>query len=146
MTKPKNYKIGNITKMLGVSADTLRYYEKIGLLPRIQRNASGLREYSDQDISNIRFIKRAQQMKFTLAEISELLTMRQDPSGACDDIRQLTASKLTEIEDRIAVLDSLRKEFLGLIDLCSKDDDGCPIIEGWDETALPHEQTALSEQ
>lgn len=128
-----NYKIGKVTKLLGVSADTLRYYEKIGLLPPVQRNANGLREYSDRDISNIRFIKRAQQMKFSLAEISELLTMRQDPERACDEIRQLTVLKLNEIEERIAVLDSLRQEFKSLIHLCSNSNKGCPIIEDWEK-------------
>lgn len=130
--KANSYKIGNISKMLGISADTLRYYEKIGLLPGIHRNYSGLREYSERDISNIRFIQRAQQMKFSLAEIAELLTMRQDPAGACDSIRELTVSKLNEIEERIAVLDSLRQEFHTLINLCERGEAGCPIIDGWD--------------
>jgi len=141
----KCFKIGNVTKLLQISADTLRYYEKIGLLPGIQRNVSGLREYTDKDLANIRFIQRAQQMKFTLAEISELLSMRQDPEGACENIRNLTATKLTEIEERIAVLDSLRQEFRSLIDLCDQRNSACPIIKEWDQGKKKQSQNLLDE-
>ncbi|MEK7758413.1 MAG: MerR family transcriptional regulator, partial [Pseudomonadota bacterium] len=60
-----------MTQLLGLSADTLRYYEKIGLLQRISRNTAGVRYYSEQDISRLRFIQRAQKMNFSLAEIAD---------------------------------------------------------------------------
>lgn len=124
------YRIGDITKKLGLSADTLRYYEKIGLLSKISRTESGIRQYSDKDISNLKFIQRAQKMNFKLAEISDLLKMRQDPQHAKDEIRQLTASKLDDIEHQLNDLTMLRNELTLLMNLCRGSKDGCPIIEG----------------
>lgn len=124
------YRIGDITKKLGLSADTLRYYEKIGLLARISRTESGIRQYTDKDISNLKFIQRAQKMNFKLAEISDLLKMREDPQHAKDEIRQLTAAKLDEIENQLNDLTMLRNELTLLMNLCRGSEDGCPIIEG----------------
>jgi len=66
----KSYRIGELSSLLGLSADTLRYYEKIRLLPPVTRNASRLRLYDDKDVSRLHFIRRAQRMNFTLAEIA----------------------------------------------------------------------------
>lgn len=125
-----NYRIGDVVKLLALSADTLRYYEKISLLPPVNRNASGIRIYCDKDISRLKFIQRAQKMNFSLAEIGELLKMREDPQHARDDIRQLTAKKLSEVETHLEELSSLRSELQLLLNLCRGSEDGCPIIEG----------------
>ena len=66
----KSYRIGELSSLLGLSADTLRHYEKIRLLPPVTGNASGLRLYDDKDVSRLHFIRRAQRMNFTLAEIA----------------------------------------------------------------------------
>ena len=126
------YKIGEVTKQTGVSADTLRYYEKFGLLPGISRNASGIRQYDDKDISRLKFIKRAQTMNFSLDEIKQLLTMREDPQHAKDSIRQLTADKLNDIEKQIDELTTLQNELTLLLNLCRGSKNGCPIIEDID--------------
>ncbi|NOZ38586.1 MAG: heavy metal-responsive transcriptional regulator [Gammaproteobacteria bacterium] len=128
MDNPR-YKISAVSKRLSLTQDTLRYYEKIGLLNKIERNASGVRQYTEQDISHLQFIQRAQKMNFSLAEISELLKMRQDPQHARDEVRQLTAVKLAETEIRLEELSSLRREFQLLLNLCRGAEDGCPIIE-----------------
>lgn len=128
-----SYRIGEITSQLGLSADTLRYYEKIALLPAINRTSSGIRVYSDKDISRLRFIQRAQKMNFSLKEIGELLKMREDPQHVRDDIRQLTAKKLTEVETHLEELSTLRNELQLLLNLCRGSKDGCPIIEGIDQ-------------
>ena len=129
------YRIGDVTKMLGMSADTLRYYEKIKLLNKVSRTASGIREYDDKDISRLKFIQRAQKMNFSLAEISDLLKMREDPKKVRDDVRQLTADKLTEVDEHLQSLTTLRNELQLLLNLCRGSEDGCPIIEGLDETS-----------
>jgi len=72
----KLHQIGEVAQMLDISNDTLRYYEKIGLLKNIYRNQSGNREYSEKDLSQIRFIQRAQLMNFRLSEIESLLAMK----------------------------------------------------------------------
>ena len=76
--------IGEVSHRLAIPVDTLRYYEKIGLLPAIHRSPSGRRVYSSRDLSRLRFIRRAQAMSFSLAEIAQLLQMRQDPQHAKD--------------------------------------------------------------
>jgi len=127
------YRIGQITEMLGLSPDTLRYYEKLGLLTGVARSSSGLRIYSDRDVSRLRFIKRTQKMNFSLAEIGILLKMRENPQRARNNVRLLTARKLTEVENRLKDLETLRKELQLLLNLCQASDDGCPIIEGLNE-------------
>ena len=126
------YKIGEVTERTGLSADTLRYYEKIGLLPGVSRNDSGIRLYSDKNLSRLNFIKRAQHMNFKLEEIKQLLLMREDPQHAKNDVRQLTAKKLEDIESHLADLSTLRNELTLLLNLCRASEDGCPIIEDLD--------------
>jgi len=126
------YKIGEVTERTGLSADTLRYYEKINLLPNVSRNTSGVRQYDDKDLSRLNFIKRAQRMDFSLEEIKHLLTMREDPQHAKEEIRKLTASKLAEIETHLNDLSTMRDELTLLLNLCRGSDEGCPIIDDFD--------------
>ena len=125
----KTYSIGKVAEKLGISADTLRYYEKIKLLPPISRTVAGIRQYDERDLSRLRFIKRAQKMRFSLKEIAELLTMREDPQHVRDEVRVLTRKKLTEVEEHLDDLQFLRNEFQLLLNLCLASEDGCPIIE-----------------
>ena len=130
----KSYPIGEVTRLTGLSADTLRYYEKIGLLPRVERNASGLRRYNDKDLSRLRFIRRAQTMDFSLAEIAVLLAMRESPQRARRQARELTQRKLGEIEARLAEMETLRNELKLLINLCSSSKKKCPIFVKMDRS------------
>ena len=123
------YKIGEITQQTGMTADTLRYYEKFGLLSHIFRNVSGVRQYTDKDISKLKFIKRAQGMNFSLEEIKNLLSMREDPQHAKNSVRQLTADKLEHVETQLTELTTLRNELQLLLNLCRGSKDGCPIID-----------------
>jgi len=127
--RSQSYKISNISEMTNLSADTLRYYEKIDLLTSISRTPSGVRSYSDQDLSRIRFIQRAKTMNFTLDEIAKLLQMRENPGRAKKSVRQLTQDKLVEVEQHLKSLNTLQKELTLLINLCTGSKDGCPIIE-----------------
>ena len=121
--------IGDIARLLHLSADTLRYYEKIGLLPRVSRSPSGIRRYGEKDLSRLRFIRRAQNMGFSLAEIAQLLALRDNPQGARASVRKLTAAKLDEVETRLKELTLLRNEMRLLLNLCQGAKAGCPIIE-----------------
>lgn len=124
------YQIGEVTKRLKISADTLRYYEKIHLLPPISRNTSGLRIYCNKDLSRLKFIKRAQRMNFSLKEIGQLLSFRESPQKAKPEIRLLAKEKLMNIEAHLEELQTLRNELELLVNLCVSSKDGCPIIEG----------------
>lgn len=134
-TEQKTWKIGDLGHELGISADTLRYYEKIGLLKNIGRAASGIRIYREHDLSRLRFIQRAKTMNFTLDEIGQLLQMRENPAQARKSVRQLTHNKLREIEQHIDTLTTLRNELTLLVNLCNNARDGCPIIDDIDKTA-----------
>lgn len=126
------YRIGDVTRLTGLPADTLRYYEKIDLLPPVNRTASGIRIYTDKDISRLNFIQRAQKMNFSLAEIASLLKMREDPQRARKGVRELTAAKLAEVETRLNEIATLRNELQLLLNMCQASEDGCPIIESID--------------
>jgi len=123
------YKISDISKMTDLSADTLRYYEKIGLLKMVSRAPSGVRYYSDKDLSCLRFIQRAKTMNFSLDEIAKLLQMRENPGRAKKSVRQLTQDKLVDVEANLKTLTTLQKELTLLINLCTGSKDGCPIID-----------------
>ena len=127
------HRIRGVTQLLGLSADTLRYYEKIGLLPRISRNTAGVRYYSEQDISRLRFIQRAQKMNFSLAEIADLLRMRAAPQRARTPVRELTAKKLVEVENQVKELQTLRVELQLLLNLCASGRRSCAIIKKIDK-------------
>ncbi|MEE8057581.1 MAG: heavy metal-responsive transcriptional regulator [Pseudomonadales bacterium] len=122
-------KIGEVAKQLSISVDTLRYYEKIQLMPRVQRNGSGVRFYSDRDLSCVRFIKRAQKMGFSLDEITQLLIFRENPQQAKPKVRKLAQEKLQDIDAHLAELVTLRDELQLLTSLCGASDDGCPILD-----------------
>lgn len=132
MKKPgaqSELKIGEVVSLLGISADTLRYYERIGLLSLVHRTPAGIRRFLSKDISRLRFIQRAKTMNFSLDEISRLLKMRADPQNARQDVRQLTFIKLEEIETHLQELTTLRNELTLLVNLCQNADDGCPILD-----------------
>lgn len=129
MSKHRYQTIGQVSKGLGLSADTLRYYEKIGLLPKVGRSASGIRQYTEKDLSNLRFIQRAQKMNFSLAEIAKLMKMRNEPQHAKEEIRKLTANKLAQIDEHVNELTLLRNELTLLLNLCQGTDGECPVIE-----------------
>jgi len=123
------YKISDISEQTGFSADTLRYYEKIGLLKKVNRAPSGVRLYNDVDLSCLRFILRAKAMNFTLDEIADLLQMRENPARAKKNVRELTQNKLSEVESHLKTLGTLRNELTLLVNLCTGSGDNCPIID-----------------
>lgn len=128
-TDQKIYRISEVSKETGLSVDTLRYYEKVGLMKNIQRSSSGVRAYNSSDLSRLRFILRAKTMNFTLDEITRLLQMRENPARAKKNVRLLTQNKLNEVEQRLQSLTTLRKELTLLVNLCTGSEDGCPIID-----------------
>ncbi len=116
----------------GLSPDTLRYYERIGLLDQVARNAGGQRRYSAEDVARLRFIKRAQAMDFSLDEIGQLLRFREQEGDVRADVRALTETKLAAIEERIETLTRLRDELAGLVRQCHASERDCPIIASMD--------------
>ena len=108
--------IGENNKLLGLSCDTLRYYEKIGLLIKIKRTKGGIRCYTYDNVSRLQFIQRAKSMDFTLDEIKHLLCFRDDPTRCSEKARNLVHSKTYLIEGKIRRLETLHQELTSLLD------------------------------
>jgi len=124
--------IGETAQQTGLSADTLRYYEKIGLLPNVTRDNGGRRRYDADDLSRLRFIQRAQRCNFSLDEIRQLLEFRSCRDAARPAVARLTEHKLADIQQRLADLETLQHELQQLLYLCRGSDQGCPILDGLD--------------
>ena len=121
--------IGQLAAQSGLSPDTLRYYERLGLLPRVSRNAGGQRRYSEDDVARLAFIKRAQSMDFSLQEIGDLMSLRDAPGDVRTEVRGLTELKLQAIQARIEQLSLLRDELTELVQQCRAAEGQCPIIQ-----------------
>lgn len=131
--------IGKAALQAGVSVDTVRFYERSGLLGKARRTASGYRVYDDTDVARLRFVRRAKALGFTLEEIAGLLALN-DGVGRRSSVRAVAQRRLTEIEQRIADLDRVRRSLAHLVRQCHGDGDlaGCPIIESLvDDSDVP---------
>ncbi len=125
-------KIGEVAKEFGVSAHTLRYYEKIKLLPPIPKDNGGQRIYSDSIIRRIQFIKRAQRMHFSLDEIRSLIDLEAATIAEKPHAQKIVKEKLVQIEESLNDLVHLKRDLSGMLEAClaSSDDGDCPIIAG----------------
>ncbi len=125
------HSIGETARLTGLSHDTLRYYEKLGLLTEVGRDAAGRRLYGERHLATLGFIRRAQAMGFSLEEIARLLQFRRDPRNARAEARALTRAKLDEVEIRLEELTRLRDELRLLLNLCGCADEqaDCPILD-----------------
>jgi Cu(I)-responsive transcriptional regulator len=122
--------IGRTAKAAGVNAQTLRYYERRGLLGRARRGRSGYREYSADAVAIVRFIKRAQELGFSLDEIEELMKLRGVRRSERHRVRTIAQRKIAEIDSKITHLTSMRQALDTLVRSCQRGNDAeCPIIE-----------------
>lgn len=124
-------KIGQLAKQARVGVDTVRYYERHGLLPEPQRQASGYRVYDERDLERLRFIRGAKAMGFSLQEIRELHRLSSADEGQRADVRALAASRLQDVEAKLRELQSVRDVLAELVQQCSGQGPvaGCPIME-----------------
>ena len=129
-------RIGAAAEQAGVNVQTLRYYERRGLLPRPPRRTSGYREFPDEAVRVVRFVKRAQDLGFTLDEIEELLKLRNDKRRDRGRIRTIAGKRVREIERKIAALQAMKRALSHLIHCCEEGATlECPIIEALDGAA-----------
>jgi Cu(I)-responsive transcriptional regulator len=120
----------------GVNTQTLRYYERRGLLPKPARRGSGYREYSGEAVRLVRFIKRAQELGFSLDEVEELVGLRGVRRGERHRVRAIAERKIADIDRKIAQLRSMRGALRQLVDACHRGAAAeCPIIEALNEEA-----------
>jgi len=123
-----NLTIGALAKRGGVNVETIRYYQRRGLLEEPSRPVAGFRQYSSDSVRQVRFIKRAQGLGFTLEEILGLFALGE--RKACMETREIAAHKLELIEQKIAGLAKIKKSLSTLVRACDVSSDGapCPII------------------
>lgn len=125
------FSIGELARQANVHVETLRYYERRGLIPRPQRTVSNYRVYSSEDLRRVKFIKQAQGLGFSLNEIKKLLALRATPRARCADVRRYATKKIEDIDARIHSLARMRKTLEKLLDECSgnRPVTRCPILE-----------------
>lgn len=127
--------IGEVAARAGVNTQTLRYYERRGILPRPGRSAAGYREFSLDTVRLIRFIKRAQDLGFTLEEIEELIALRDNSSRKRDEARALATKKMRAIDEKLARLQAMRSALYTLTEdcECGRETLVCPILEALED-------------
>jgi MerR family mercuric resistance operon transcriptional regulator len=123
--------IGQLAKRAKVNLETIRYYERRGLIPEPPRSESGYRMYSSDAVARTEFIKRAQALGFSLREISEIFALRMEPETTCGDMKAKVEAKIEDIEQKIADLEQIREALVAMAEKCrGKGPIGeCPILE-----------------
>lgn len=122
--------IGTAAEMTGVSAKMVRHYESLGLLPPITRTDSGYRQYSEADVHTLRFIKRARDLGFSMAEIAELVTLWQNRRRTSASVKRIAQLHLDELAQRIEAMQAMQRSLRQLLQHCHGDDrPECPILD-----------------
>ena len=122
--------IGAAARASGVSAKMVRHYESLGLLGDITRTDSGYRQYSAADVHTLRFIKRARDLGFSMAEIAELVSLWHDRQRASSEVKRVAQQHLIELENRIQAMQAMRRTLQNLLQHCHGDArPDCPILD-----------------
>ena len=134
-----HFTTGKLAKAAQVNIETIRYYERRGLIEEPPRSESGYRQFSQEDVARIRFIKRGQELGFSLSEISELLFLRVDATSTCQDVKRRADEKIADIEQKIGTLQQMRQILVKLAAKCQAGEapaTECPILEAIEHDKL----------
>jgi MerR family mercuric resistance operon transcriptional regulator len=133
----KKLTIGGLARLGGVNLETVRYYERRGLLPKPPRTEAGYRQFSPEAAHRLRFIKRAQELGFSLDEVRELLALRVEPQQNCVDVRTRVKAKIVDIEQKMKTLAAMKSILRGLVEQCEHcSSDECPILASLEQENL----------
>jgi Cu(I)-responsive transcriptional regulator len=128
--------IGEAAKSSGVSAKMIRHYESVGLFPEASRTESGYRQYTDKEVSTLRFIRQSRDLGFSLEQIRELLGLWQNRRRSSRQVRALAQAHLEELNSKLRELQEMKATLEHLVHCCHGDDrPDCPIIETLESTA-----------
>ena len=127
--------IGQVARQSGIGVETVRFYEREGLIPQPSRPGSGFRRYPQDAVSRIRFIQRSKALGFSLKEIKELLSLRVDSATSCGEVKKRAEEKIADIERKIHALREMKDALSKLTAACrGKGPTGaCPILEALGE-------------
>ena len=131
------YTIGKLAQKTDLTTDTVRYYEKEGLLAATRKTDAGYRLYDEDAARRLRFIKQAQQCGFSLGEIGELLTLKNSDAACCKDVRSVAIEKKLQLEHKIRALQLMSQALTELISICTDETrplDKCPILAALDSS------------
>jgi MerR family mercuric resistance operon transcriptional regulator len=131
--------IGQLARRTGIGVETIRFYERRGLIPEPPRSAAGYRQYRPDAVRRVMFIRHAKALGFSLEEVSELLALRVDPESGCADACGRARKKVSDIEQRIAELERMRDRLGRLLEACEQDGpvDGCLVLGALEDAAAP---------
>ncbi len=130
----ESLKIGQVAGLAEVGVETIRFYERRGLIEEPPRRASGYRQYPPEAVARIRFIRRAKGLGFSLQEIKELLALRVDTDTTCADVKDRATAKILDLQGKIATLEEMRAALEAMVASCSGSGPltECPILEAMD--------------
>jgi MerR family mercuric resistance operon transcriptional regulator len=130
--------VGTLAKQVGVKIDTIRYYERRGLLPKPPRTDSGYRTFTHASVERLSFIKQAQALGFTLTEVKQLLALRLSPGMTCTDVRKRAQARMADIEEKINSLHAMKRALQQLVSACTADGpaSACSFLANLDQRRL----------
>ncbi len=131
-----NRTVGWVAKAAGVNVQTVLYYERRGLLPRAVRSPSGYRLFDDEAVRRIRFVKRAQELGFSLKQITALLALQGEQDASCAEVSAMATSHFEDIEQKIHDLERMREALIPLVNACPGKGSlkTCPIMDSLDKS------------
>ena len=138
MSRPETITIGKLAQSAGVGVETVRFYERKGLLEVPSRGESGYRRYPPGTLTRLRFIRQAKELGFTLPEIQELLSLRTSPAASCAEVQERIQAKIDTVEEKIRSLERMKRALHGMAGIClsgASPTSECPILD-----ALEHER------
>lgn len=130
ITSSRGYAIGQMSKQTGVHIETIRYYERINIMPKPDRTAGGNRQYDENQLKRLFFIRRSRELGFSIQEIRALLVMVDRDDFSCSEVHELTVGHLASVQEKITSLKKLEKALAAMAAECSRGDvPGCPILD-----------------
>lgn len=139
MSSPTTMTIGRLAQGAGIGVETVRFYERKGLLEQPSRAASGYRQYPSGTLTRLRFIRQAKDLGFTLPEIQELLSLRVSPGASCAEVQERIQAKIDGIEEKISSLDRMRRALRGMAGTClsgALPTSECPILDALEKETV----------
>lgn len=124
------HSIGTAAKISGVNIETIRYYEREGVVAKAERANNGRRVYDDEAIANLRFVKRCRELGFSINDIKMLLKLSDQTAGSCDEVRKLSEANLDSVSAKIADLMNMKLALEELITSCKSGQTECPMLKG----------------
>lgn len=122
--------IGEAAQRSGISPKMLRHYESLGLLPEVARSESGYRQYGEKEVHTLRFIRRARDLGFAIAEIAELLKLWQNRQRSSAEVKRIALAHVADLERRLAEMQAMKRSLEALAGCCHGDErPDCPILE-----------------